>query len=60
MEEREQRQEDFAAQGEVYDFLAELSKRKYSGIIEIQFKRGEARRWAKLSRFRRMGGDNGK
>ena len=47
------------ATGEVLDFIEDLSKKRFSGLIEIQFKRGEARAWAKVSKYRKMGGGNG-
>ena len=52
------KKEDLISQGELFDFLTELGKKKFSGTVKVQYKRGEPRRWAEVTKFRRMGGDN--
>lgn len=51
-------EDDFVSTQELYDFFGEQIERKFSGIIEIQLKRGSIKRWAKTSNFRRIGGGN--
>lgn len=48
--------DNFCNASELYDFLGDLVQKKYSGVVEIQLKRGSIKRWAKMSKFRRMGG----
>lgn len=53
---KEEKKNDIAAFGELLDFLTEITTKKYTGLVEVQFKKGEVKSWVKMSKFRKLGG----
>jgi hypothetical protein len=53
---KDEKKVEISAIGELLDFVNEIAQKKYTGTIEVQFKKGEVKSWVKMSKFRKLGG----